>query len=77
MQALHRPPAQPRQHACPPLLSLLTPKSLQLVTASLLVAGKTDVLLEDIRILMYFLQTLISQTILTQDVGGLLKYAIN
>lgn len=65
------------ERACPSLLSLLTPESLPLVTASLLLPAQTDALLEDIRFLMHFLQTLISQTILAQDVGGLLKYAIN
>lgn len=38
---------------------------------------KTAVLLEDIRFLMHFLQTLISQTLLALDAGGLLKHAIN
>jgi len=68
---------EPRQHARPSLLSPLTPEPLPLVIASPSVAGKTDVLLEDIRFLMHFLQTLISQTMLAQDVGGLLKYTIN
>lgn len=77
MQMPHPPPSQAQAvHLSLPPLSA-DPESLQLVTASLLVAGKTDVLLEDIRFLMHFLQTLISQTVLAQYVEGLLKYATN
>lgn len=59
------------------LLPLLTPELLRLVMPSLLVDEKTDVLLEDIRFLVHFIQNLISQTILIQDARGLHEYDIN
>lgn len=62
--------------ACPPVPHTGL-QMLQQGTASLLVSAKTAVLLEDIKFLMHFLQTLISQTLLAQDAGGLLKHAIN